>query len=320
MKPASFDYEECVIEFLNQTHLPDYETFDHVRVNEQEFLIWAIQSLAVRGAPLLGLIGAWGAVQIRKEYGFSDEADAWLKYLREARPTAVNLSYGVDLVAAADSFEEAAQVASLFEKDNESAHYEMAVLSFEIIQSQNLRKPLFICNAGQLATGAEYGSSTGGWKLAYESNHPYLPICLETRPLLQGSRLTAWEFEKLEITHYVTLDSNAANLLRDGSVDSVWMGADRISSDGHVINKVGSFSLATLAAGFNIPVYVVAPISTWDYSLVLGSGSSSHVPIEQRSPDEIAPWIKNHPMHHELYLNPAFDVVPPDLVTEIVSA
>lgn len=318
MKPLWFDENDGKITFLEQTRLPQDESW--LVVGDSSILVRHIKSLDVRGAPLLGLAGAWGMVLIRLKYGWTQEADWFIEELRNARPTAVDLSKGVDAVRSAKTIDQAVALARAYELDNETSHTAMATASRALIVTSGLTRPLFICNAGQLATGATYGSSTGGWQMLAGENYIFTPTIVETRPLLQGSRLTAWEFEQIGVRHFVTLDSNAANLMRNSQIDSVWMGADRISKDRHIINKVGSYNLALVAHHFGIPVYVVAPKSTWDVSLnhrLLGG--LTHL-IEQRDPSEIVPWKHQIRPKYQRVLNPAFDIVPPEFISQIITS
>ena len=162
------------------------------------------------------------------------------------------------------------------------------------------------CNAGGLATGG-YGSAVGALRAAWEHGVLEHVLVGETRPLLQGARLTAWELEQLGIPHAVIADSAAASLMAGGEVDCVVTGADRIAANGDTANKIGTYGLAVLAAHHGIPLYVVAPTSTVDLATPTGAG----IPIEERSPDEITTRFPAR--------NPAFDVTPGALITAIVT-
>lgn len=319
MKPAEFDYNRIELKYLDQTQLPSREVWNTLTPqSDPVYLLIAIKELQVRGAPFLGLIGAWGVCLIRAAFGFTATAKIHIQDLRNVRPTAVNLSWAVDLVAKADSLTDALEIAEMIEGENFERHDEMAYHSANLIQARELHNPLFICNAGVLATGATYGSSTGGWTRLHNRGYDIEAFVLETRPLNQGSRLTAWELEQSKISHSVTLDSFAATLMQQRKVDSVWAGADRVSADGYVANKVGTFNLAVLARHFDIPVFFVAPRTTVDPDLRVGAKDPFKAfDIEYRSPEEIAPW-KVETFYRKV-INPAFDVTPPYLYEKLIT-
>jgi len=278
---------------LDQRRLPEEEVELVCRTAAE--VAEAIRTLAVRGAPALGIAAAYGYALAAERGEDLDEACA---VLLESRPTAVNIAWALDEMRADPSAENARRIHT----DEVERCRRMAAHAAELIG----RRPLTHCNAGGLATGG-YGSAVGALRAAWERGLVDTVIVDETRPLLQGARLTAWELEALGIPYAVIADSAAASLMAAGEVDCVVTGADRIAANGDTANKIGTYSLAVLAAHHAIPLYVVAPTSTID----LATADGGAIPIEERDAAEITTRFAAR--------NPAFDVTPSALIAAIVT-
>ena len=280
---------------LDQRRLPDEEVeLECATVAE---LVTAIRELAVRGAPAIGVAAAYGLALAAAR---GDDVDAAATALAASRPTAVNLGWALAEVRDDPTPERARR---LHAEEVERCHA-MAAHAAELFEPGT--RALTHCNAGGLATGG-YGSAVGALRAAWERDllaHVWVD---ETRPLLQGSRLTAWELEAAGVPHAVIVDSAAASLMAGGEVDCVVTGADRIAANGDTANKIGTYSLAVLAAHHGIPLYVVAPTSTVD----LSATSGADIPIEERPGAELTTRFPAR--------NPAFDVTPAGLIAAIVT-
>jgi methylthioribose-1-phosphate isomerase len=253
----------------------------------------------VRGAPLIGLTAAYGLAMDPKAY------DA----LKATRPTAVNLAWALERTRDADDPLEAAR---RLHQDQRDADRRLAELGAELFGERT--RALTHCNTGALATGG-IGTACGVLRVAWEQGRLAEVWVDETRPLLQGARLTAWELRQAGIPHRVVADSAAGSLMAQGRVDRVIVGADRIAANGDVANKVGTYALAVLANRHGIPFYVAAPCSTFDLSIPDGS----KIPIEERPADEVLGYrdVRWAPKGVKVR-NPAFDVTPAELVTGII--
>jgi methylthioribose-1-phosphate isomerase len=280
---------------LDQRRLPDEEVeLECATVAE---LVTAIRELAVRGAPAIGVAAAYGLALAAAR---GDDVDAAATALAASRPTAVNLGWALAEVRDDPTPERARR---LHAEEVERCRA-MAAHAAELFEPGT--RALTHCNAGGLATGG-YGSAVGALRAAWERDllaHVWVD---ETRPLLQGSRLTAWELEAAGVPHAVIVDSAAASLMAGGEVDCVVTGADRIAANGDTANKIGTYSLAVLAAHHGIPLYVVAPTSTVD----LSATSGADIPIEERPGAELTTRFPAR--------NPAFDVTPAGLIAAIVT-
>jgi methylthioribose-1-phosphate isomerase len=257
----------------------------------------AIRSMAVRGAPAIGVAAAY-AMALAALCG-DDLAEAE-RVLAASRPTAVNLPWALAAMRDDPTPERAR---ALHEEEVERCR-RMARHAAQLFQPGT--RALTHCNAGGLATGG-YGSAVGALRAAAERGLLEHVLVDETRPLLQGARLTAWELEQEGIPHAVIADSAAGSLMARGEVDLVVTGADRIAANGDTANKIGTYSLAVLAAHHEIPFYVVAPSSTLDGETADGAG----IPIEERDPAEVSGRFPAR--------NPAFDVTPAPLIDAIVT-
>jgi methylthioribose-1-phosphate isomerase len=280
---------------LDQRRLPD-EVID-VRCTTATEVADAIRDMVVRGAPAIGIAAAYGLALAALRGDDLDEAE---RVLATSRPTAVNLPWALGRMRAEPTPERAR---ALHEEEVERCR-RMAAHAAELFQPGT--KALTHCNAGGLATGG-YGSAVGALRAAAEQGLLERVLVDETRPLLQGARLTAWELEQVGISHAVIADSAAGSLMARGEVHLVVTGADRIAANGDTANKIGTYSLAVLAAHHGIPFYVVAPTSTLDPETPDGS----RIPIEERDPAELTSRFPAR--------NPAFDVTPASLITAIVT-
>jgi len=257
----------------------------------------AIRVLAVRGAPAIGVAAAYAYALAAATGQDVAEAD---RVLRASRPTAVNLGWALDRMREDPSAEHSREI----HRAEVDRCRRMAVHAAALLEPGT--RALTHCNAGGLATGG-YGSAVGALIAARERGlleHVWVD---ETRPLLQGARLTAWELEHAAIPHAVIADSAAASLMAAGEVDCVVTGADRIAANGDTANKIGTYSLAVLARHHGIPLYVVAPTSTVDPATPDGGA----IPIEERDPREVSERFAAR--------NPAFDVTPAELIAAIVT-
>jgi methylthioribose-1-phosphate isomerase len=253
--------------------------------------------MVVRGAPAIGVAAAYGIALAAAHGEDLVEAD---RTLRASRPTAVNLAWALDEMRDDPSYDHARRIHA----DEVERCRRMAAHTADLLAPGT--RALTHCNAGGLATGG-YGSAVGALLTAWERgllSHVWVD---ETRPLLQGARLTAWELETAAIPHAVIADSAAASLMAAGEVDCVITGADRIAANGDAANKIGTYSLAVLAHHHGIPLYIVAPTTTVD----LGTPDGDGIPIEERDPREVTARFKAR--------NPAFDVTPAALIAAIVT-
>jgi methylthioribose-1-phosphate isomerase len=280
---------------LDQRRLPDEVV--EVRCATAGDVADAIRDMVVRGAPAIGIAAAYGLALAALRGDDLDEAE---RVLATSRPTAVNLPWALGRMRAEPTLERAR---ALHEEEVERCR-RMAAHAAELFQPGT--RALTHCNAGGLATGG-YGSAVGALRAAAEQGLLERVLVDETRPLLQGARLTAWELEQVGISHAVIADSAAGSLMARGEVHLVVTGADRIAANGDTANKIGTYSLAVLAAHHGIPFYVVAPTSTLDPETPDGSG----IPIEERDPVELTSRFPAR--------NPAFDVTPASLITAIVT-
>jgi methylthioribose-1-phosphate isomerase len=287
--------ERDAVVVLDQRRLPDDEV--ELVCRSAAEVAEAIKTLAVRGAPAIGIAAAYGFALAAACGEDLDEAD---HVLRSARPTAVNLGWALDRMHEDPSPEHARRIhAEEVERCRRMAAHAASLLGPGT-------RALTHCNAGGLATGG-YGTALGALRAAWERGLLTHVLVDETRPLLQGSRLTAWELTAAGIPHTVIADSAAAHMMAAGEVDCVITGADRIAANGDTANKIGTYGLAVLAAHHGLPLYVVAPTSTLDPE----TPSGGEIPIEERAAGEVT---ERFPAR-----NPAFDVTPAELIAAIVT-
>ncbi|HET7514839.1 MAG TPA: S-methyl-5-thioribose-1-phosphate isomerase [Gaiella sp.] len=287
--------EDDVVVVLDQRRLPAEEV--ELRCATAVELAEAIRVLAVRGAPAIGVAAAYG-VALAAERG--EDVDAAFETLAASRPTAVNLRWALEAMRDEPTRERAERIHA----DEVERCRRMGAHAVELFPAG--ARVLTHCNAGGLATGG-YGTAVGAIRAAHEAGRVEHVWIDETRPLLQGARLTAWELEQIGIPHAVIVDGAAASLMAGAEVDVVVTGADRIAANGDTANKIGTYSLAVLARHHGLPLIVVAPTSTLDPA----AASGAEIPIEQRDPAEVTGRFPAR--------NPAFDVTPADLVSAIVT-
>lgn len=313
---------EPMIRLLDQTALPGRES--HLDITTVDALVAAIQTLAVRGAPALGAAGALGVVvamhQASREDWDQDRLQSEVDRIRLARPTAVNLAWGVDQVRGAMS-QGVAEVLTLAQgvvTDDEAANRQLARLGADwILERTGLEQVRVVthCNTGALATSA-WGTAYGIIHELHGRDQLGLVYADETRPLLQGSRLTSWELTQDGIEHVVQVDGAAPSTILRGLVDVAIIGADRITANGDTANKIGSVSLALACARAGIPFVVAAPASTVDLATTTGDD----IEIEMRDPAEVVNFGGSRTAPEGAAgFNPAFDVTPHDLISAIVT-
>jgi methylthioribose-1-phosphate isomerase len=294
-------WRDGVLELLDQRRLPTEEVW--LRCRAPEDVTEAIRTLAVRGAPAIGIAAAYGLA-------LAENREEAARLLGDTRPTAVNLRWALDRVLAArDALEEARSI----HDEQLEADRRMGELGAELFAPGD--RALTHCNTGALATGGR-GTAAGVLRSAWEHGRLEQVWVDETRPLLQGARLTAWELEREGIPYRVVADAGAGSLMTRGLVDRVIVGADRIARNGDVANKIGTYPLAVLADRHAIPFYVAAPVSTIDPETPSGDA----IPIEERDAAEVVELrgVRVAPEGADA-ANPAFDVTPAELVTAIVT-
>jgi methylthioribose-1-phosphate isomerase len=315
------------IRYIDQTKLP--QKLEFVSCSDLPRLWKAIKRLEIRGAPAIGIAGALGAAlgarksKAKDRASFLKEFKAITEYLGSSRPTAVNLFWALDRMCGVVRSDPAASVPELKEmllkdalkviaEDKKSCR-RMAKYGAALIKKGETM--LTHCNAGGLAT-ADYGTALGVLFEAKKQGKKIKVYADETRPLLQGARLTAWELLHEGIDTTLICDNMAASLMGKGKIDKIFVGADRIASNGDAANKIGTYSLAVLAKHHKVPFYVVAPKSTFDFNIKTGR----EIPIEERDGDEVRTVFGQviAPRNVKVY-NPAFDVTPNELITGIVT-
>ncbi|HET6319375.1 MAG TPA: S-methyl-5-thioribose-1-phosphate isomerase [Chloroflexota bacterium] len=328
MRTLEFDAQQPALLLIDQTRLPLESTV--VTCRGVEDVAHAIRSMQVRGAPAIGVSAAYGLVLGARAYGGSSAAgfvqhlEACDKLLRATRPTAVNLQWALDrmlsngrAVAYAKGISAAQEALRLLAdemaEEDVAANRRMGAYGLDLVPSG--ANVLTHCNAGALAT-VDYGTALGVVRAAHEAGKGVHVYVDETRPFLQGARLTAWELQQLGVPMTLITDNMAGHFMSRGKVDLVVVGADRIAANGDVANKIGTYSLAVLAHANDIPFYVAAPISTIDLSL----GSGAEIPIEERSAAEVVQILSERIAPEGTNAaHPAFDVTPARLVTAIIT-
>jgi methylthioribose-1-phosphate isomerase len=309
---------------LDQTRLPTETVYLHCRTAED---VWqAIKRLSVRGAPAIGVAAAYGVcVGVNEGRSVGEVCD----YLATSRPTAVNLFRALERMRRVGTAHHAGGIKSdrwatpTLLSEARAIHQEDrqqcvamgrhgADLFADLPQGAGI---LTHCNAGALATGGDGTALAVIFELARRGLRPHV-FADETRPLLQGSRLTMWELMQRGITATLICDSAAAPVMREGRIQAVITGADRIAANGDTANKIGTLGVATLARAFGIPFYVAAPSTTFDLTIATGA----EIPIEQRAAEEVTGGVENvtAPAGAAVY-NPAFDVTPADLIAAIIT-
>jgi methylthioribose-1-phosphate isomerase len=313
------------IRIIDQTELPHKEIF--LELHDYHEVADAIKKLRIRGAPDIGVAAAYGfalgaqSIEASSKGQFLAKLRPMSKTLASSRPTAVNLFWALERMnkvalrgrSVPQIKKELLAEARRIEAENDEANRGLSELGAELIKDGFTI--LTHCNAGSLATAA-YGTALGVIKMAKEKGKRVKVYATETRPLLQGARLTTWELLKENIPVTLITDSMAGHFMSRGAIDCVIVGADRIAANGDVANKIGTYTLAVLATENGIPFYVAAPVSTIDLSL----SSGADIPIEERSPDEVTHihGFRIAPKGVKA-ANPAFDVTPHCYVSAIIT-
>ncbi|MDD4939136.1 MAG: S-methyl-5-thioribose-1-phosphate isomerase [Candidatus Omnitrophica bacterium] len=324
----TIDWKGNGIKIIDQTKLP--AKLQYLQIRDLSVLWKAIKELKVRGAPALGAAAALGMYLGIKDERAADFPSFYRKlrrvavYIGSSRPTARNLFWGIERMSAAAVsnkdrpiplikkilFKEAMEI---IEEDRRSCR-DIGHYGAKLIHDKDTI--LTICNAGILAT-IDYGTALAAIYRAEETGKKLKVCACETRPLLQGARLTAWELSRKGIDVTLICDSMAATLMRQGKIDKVIAGADRIAANGDTANKIGTYNLAVLSRFHKIPFFIAAPASTFDLSLKAGK----QIPIEERGAAEITALFFKRPIAAKgvKVYNPAFDVTPNNLITAIIT-
>ncbi len=328
MRTLEYDAQQHALLLVDQTKLP-LQTVT-VTCRSADDVAHAIRSMQVRGAPAIGVSAAYGMALAAAAYPGPDAAgliahlEATEQLLRKTRPTAVNLQWALDralargrAVASQEGAEAARrallQLAHEMAEEDVAANKRMGAFGLDLVpQGANV---LTHCNAGALAT-VDYGTALGVVRAAHDAGRGIHVYVDETRPFLQGARLTAWELQQVGVPMTLITDNMAGHFMSRGKVDLVVVGADRIAANGDVANKIGTYTLAVLAREHGLPFYVAAPTSTVDLSLASGA----EIPIEERSSAEVVQVFSERIAPEGVTAaHPAFDVTPARFVTAIIT-
>ena len=323
----TLEFKDDILYLIDQRKLPTkYEIFQCKTYKEVDF---AIQDMVVRGAPAIGATAAYGVVLAAKEFinedkdEFYEKLDKAMNILNESRPTAVNLMWAIqrmrDLVEEnkdldpKKTYEKILDEANKIYEEDIKTNKTMAKYGNEVIKEGDTI--LTHCNAGALAT-AGYGTALGVIREAHYTGKNIFVYADETRPRLQGGKLTAWELVQEGIPAKLIADNVAATLIRDGKIDLIIVGADRIALNGDTANKIGTFMLSVVAKAYNVPLYIAAPISTIDFDIESGD----EIEIEERSSEEVTHMngMRISAEGIDVY-NPAFDVTPHENIAGIIT-
>ena len=324
MKPIHWSGDR--LRFIDQTVLPQQEIY--LETSDYREVISAIKTLQVRGAPAIGIAAGYGialgaqSIKASSIKAFNKELERVLQDFAGSRPTAVNLFWTINrmrqAVSTAGSAGEArdmiARTARLIHRQQARAMEKLSHTGSSLIGYDCT--VLTHCNTGQLATGVDYGTALGVIKAAAEQGKKIRVFADETRPLLQGARLTTWELDRLKIPVTLITDSMAGHFMSLGKIDCAIVGADRIAANGDTANKIGTYSVAVLARENSIPFYVAAPLSSIDMS----TGSGDLVNIEERDQEEVLAFggMRTAPPKVRA-ANPAFDITPHKYITAIIT-
>lgn len=316
----ALEFKNDQLLLIDQRLLPaKFEIFEAKNYKDIEF---AIRDMVVRGAPAIGATAAYGVYLAYKE--FINDEKAFFKacdFINASRPTAVNLKWAIDrMIKVYNLNKEKQNLLEILKDEAIKIHNEDIITNKQIGENGLSVVPqnatiLTHCNTGALAT-AGWGTALGVIKSAFYANKNIFVYADETRPRQQGARLTAWELSKAKIPSKLIADNAAATLIRDGKIDLVVVGADRIATNGDVCNKIGTFMLSVLCKEYGVPFYSVAPLSTIDFNI----NDGSEIPIEERDKDEVrfVGTTQVAPLDIDVY-NPAFDVTPHQNVTAIIT-
>jgi len=326
-RPPTIIWKEDKVHMIDQTLLPG--ELKILEITDYKVLAEGIKSLRIRGAPAIGIAAAYGIVLGAQQYekadgeGLITQLEEVAEYLTATRPTAVNLMWAVRrMMNKLKSISShgitdirstlLAEANQILEEDIESCR-KIGEYGAEILPDS--ATGLTHCNAGGLATG-DYGTALGVIFSAVSANKNIKMYVDETRPLLQGARLTTWELQQAGVDTTLITDNMAGHVMSKGKIDFVVVGADRIANNGDVANKIGTYSVAVLANHHNIPFYVAAPISTIDFDAVSGED----IPIEERDPHEVTNGfgVSIAPAGTTVY-SPAFDITPNKLISAIIT-
>lgn len=323
MRTIEWIKETNQVRLIDQRRLP--AILEYLTINDANEMVIAIREMAIRGAPALGVAGAFGMAlqavrdQHLDEATLRDHLKKSAANLIAARPTAVNLSWGVNQVlrigettteSSVDLVERMVNKALELAEEDVRTNLKLAEFGASLIEDGDTI--IHHCNTGALAV-VDWGTALGAIRFAHEQGKQVHVLVDETRPRLQGSRLTAWECEQNGIPYEIITDNMAGYFLRSGKVQKVYFGADRVAANGDVVNKIGTYMLSLAAHANRVPVVCVFPLSTLDLSL----GNGDLVPIEQRDPQEVLNIrINGEPAApaRATAVNPAFDVTPHELI------
>ncbi|MBV1880737.1 MAG: S-methyl-5-thioribose-1-phosphate isomerase [Pseudomonadales bacterium] len=329
----AIEWEGGRLKLLDQRLLPQQEIYLHI--DDVQSVFDAIRDMVVRGAPAIGIVAAYGVVlsarahcsdqrQDSEDASWSEKIGKDIEFLRQSRPTAINLFWALDCMSGLlsklhreNAERQLLTMASQIHQDDWDANRVMGGLGAELIANSDTRRTAVLthCNAGALATGG-YGTALGVIRSGVEQGVITKVYADETRPWLQGARLTAWELSQDNIPCYLLADSAASHMMKQGEIGWVIVGSDRIAANGDVANKIGTYQLAIAARYHGIKFMVVAPTSTID----LAVASGVQIPIEQRHSDEIVTFSGANIAPPEVSaVNPVFDVTPAELVDAIVT-
>ena len=326
-RPATIKWNDDRVMMIDQTLLPGEVKV--LEISDYKLIAEAIKSLRIRGAPAIGIAGAFGIVLGSRQFvgdnisDFKKHLEKVAAFLAATRPTAVNLEWAIRrMMEKAEKFTDAGiermqsillnEAEAILNEDIESCK-KIGAHGAAILPESGTG--LTHCNAGGLATG-DYGTALGVIFSAVELNKSIKMYVDETRPLLQGARLTTWELQNQGIDTTLITDNMAGHVMAQGKIDFVIVGADRIANNGDVANKIGTYSVAVLAKYHDIPFYVAAPLSTIDFE----SRSGEQIPIEERAPEEVTQGFgrTTAPEGTTVY-SPAFDITPHNLVSALIT-
>ncbi len=318
MQVTPLRWDGHTLSLLDQRLLPREEKWIECHTASQ--VADAIRTMVVRGAPAIGVAAAYGMAMAAAS---GDELGEAARVLKASRPTAVNLAWAVDRMMECGSKAAAFQsggLAAALQKEAEAIHREdveanmrMGRFGAELLGARST--VLTHCNAGALAT-AGYGTALGVIRAAIEGGKRVAVFADETRPYLQGARLTAWELQQDGIDVTLITDNMSGHFFQQGAFDAVIVGADRIAANGDTANKIGTYTVAVLANAHGVPFYIAAPLSTIDPNCPSGA----HIPIEERSADEVTDMLGTRMAPEGIHVrHPAFDVTPARLITAIIT-
>jgi len=322
----TIEWTDNKVVMIDQRKLPGVEIYNEYSTHKE--VAEAIKSMVIRGAPAIGVAAAMGVAIGSLEYKGEDRQkmidflDKVCDTLAGTRPTAVNLFWAIDRMKRVidankdKNIEEIKNIlvteANLILREDIETCMEIGLQGSQLIIKDS--SVLTHCNAGGLATGG-YGTALGVIRSAIEKGKNITVISSETRPFLQGARLTAWELQKDDIPVTLVTDNMVGSLMGNGRIDSVVVGADRIAANGDVANKIGTYAVAVMAKHHNIPFYVAAPVSTIDFEC----SSGDRIPIEQRDISEVTHIGDTRIAADVDVINPAFDITPNGLVDAIIT-